>query len=184
MVVKTGAAPAVRRASLENAPDSQLVLAGIGVAIAILSYRPALRVSKRNAAANVRINATINKDLYRNGWRSVQLHIGPADDNYHNFQGGRWRIVRARLVQPWSAKLARAKDDDYASRVFYDGDPVRGLEGRAEGQQRSTLEFFIRFADADDRGRRAQFVVTYSRANGQNRRKETVWTNVPINAAA
>ena len=102
------------------------------------------------------VKATINRDYYEGGWRSVQLHVAPPPDA-SNFRAGNWRIAIATLLKPaWPIALARAQDDDYAQRVFYPDNPVRTLSGKLEGRpQRFALEFFIHFRSGDDRGKRA-----------------------------
>jgi hypothetical protein len=56
------------------------------------------RVQKRYDATPI-VAATINRDSYASGWRSVQLHIAPPEDQpdfkYHN-----WSIKRAVLLRP------------------------------------------------------------------------------------
>jgi hypothetical protein len=129
------------------------------------------------------VRATINKGYYKDGWRSVQLHVVPRDDNWEKFQATNWQIDRARLLSPSNAVLARAKEDDYSSGVFFPEKPVHKIEGRGEGRpQRFALEFFIKFVARDDRGKRAKFVVSFSRINGHSRRNVTLWAVVPANA--
>jgi hypothetical protein len=110
-----------------------------------LNYLAARRERKlKTYEATPEVRATINKDAYEGGWRSVQLHIAEPPEG-RNFQLKNWYIVRASLLRPaWPVVLARAENDDYASRVFYANDPVRTLNGRGEGRpQRFALEFFI-----------------------------------------
>lgn len=81
--------------------------------------------------------------------------------------------------------LARAENDDYASRVFYANDPVRALNGKPQGRpQRFALEFFIHFKQDDDRGKRAKFQVTFARLNKPRSHTIKIWTAVPQDAQA
>jgi len=128
------------------------------------------------------VKATINRTSYRDCWRSVQLHIVAPTEHPQNFQYGNWHIECARLLRPWSAVLARAENDDYATGVFYPDNPVRALLGKAEGRpQRFALEFFIRFK-GEDKGKKAKFKVTFSHINGRRRHTEKVWATVPTDA--
>jgi hypothetical protein len=111
-----------------------------------------------------------------------QLHIG-APAKQQNFEVTKWCIERARLLRPWSAVLARAENDDYATAVFYPDNPVRALMGKAEGRpQRFALEFFIKFKGEEDRGKKAEFKVTFSHINKRHRHTVSVWAIVPANA--
>jgi hypothetical protein len=98
-----------------------------------LAARRERKLKKYEAIPEVR--ATINKDTYPGGWRSAQLHVVPRKQhqqfqfNYHD-----WCIERVRLLRPWRAVLARAENDDYATAVFYPENPVRTLQGKAEGR--------------------------------------------------
>ena len=86
------------------------------------------------------------------------------------------------MLHPLSAVLARSENDDYAKGVFYPENPVRALAGKPEGlPQRFALEFFIKFKGGD-KGQKAKFKVTFSRANDQMRRTVKVWATVPNNA--
>jgi hypothetical protein len=158
---------------------SALIVACIGVSFTAANYFEGRRERQRNASAtNAEVKATINATRYAHGWRSVQLHIGPTQET-QSFQYGNWRIQRAELLQPLSAVLARAENDDYATGVFFPENPVRVLEGKPEGMpQRFALEFFIRFK-GEDKGQKAKFRVTFSRVNDQMRRTVTVWVMVP-----
>ena len=128
-----------------------------------------------------RLKATINRKCYQGGWRSVQLHIDPPGEQ-QNFDYDRWCIKRAILLCPRSARLARAKDDDYATGIFYPNAPVRQLQGKDEGRkQRFALEFFIRF-QGDDQGREAKFKVTFEHVSGQRKYTSRVWATVPRDA--
>ena len=154
-----------------------LTIAGLCIAVFIgyfnvtgqLAQRRERKLRTYEATPDVR--ATINATTYHSGWRSVQLHIAaPADEQ--NFRLENWHITKARLLRPWiTAKLARAANDDYATGVFFPEVPVRMIAGRAAGRpQRFALEFFIKFKQQDDRGRRADFEVTYSHATKPRRR--------------
>jgi hypothetical protein len=67
------------------------------------------------------------------------MALGPTTHRHaarrQNIAVNDWRIVRAALLKPaWPIVLARAENDDYASRVFYANDPVRALIGKPEGR--------------------------------------------------
>jgi hypothetical protein len=137
----------------------------------------------RTYESTPQVKATINRKAYKDGWRSVQFHMVAAEDHPQNFQYGNWQIERARLLRPWSAILARAENDDYATGVFYPENPVRELAGKPVGRlQRFALEFFIKFKGADDKGLRAKFKVTFSHINGSRRRTVKMWVTVPTDA--
>jgi hypothetical protein len=162
-----------------------LTIIGIVVAIILWSanhYLTARRERKKTEEPTPAVQATINRDSYPHGWRSVQLHIMPQDEQ-RNFQFENWCIKRARLLRPWwGAVLARAENDDYATRVFYPENPVRTLEGKSEGRpQRFALEFFIKF-DGNDRGRKAKFKVSFAHAKKNRRHTTDVWATVPVDA--
>lgn len=129
------------------------------------------------------VQATINKDTYPNGWRSVQLHLVPRNGDWRSFPSDDWRIVRARLIRPWyGVVLARAQNDDYAARIFYPDNPIRLLIGKAEGKlQRFALEFFIKFG-REDRGGRAKFKVVYAHIKAEDLHIVKVWASVPMDA--
>ena len=130
------------------------------------------------------VKATINRDYYEGGWRSVQLRVAAPDAS--NFRAENWRITIATLLKKpaWPIALARAQNDDYAQRVFYPDNPVRTLSGKLEGRpQRFALEFFIHFRSDDDRGKRAKFRVTITRLNKPRTRTLKVWATVPADAA-
>ena len=129
------------------------------------------------------INAHINGTHYKDGWRSVNLQVAePAEKQAYDARD--WCITSARLLRPRrNAVLARAKDDDYSSKVFYPENPVREIGGRVEGKpQRFALEFFIHFTLDDDRGARAKFKVTYSHINKRRSRTGRVCSAVPADA--
>lgn len=130
------------------------------------------------------VKATINKDYYAGGWRSVQLHVA-APPEQKNFKVDNWRITTACLLKPpWPVALSRAQNDDYAQGVFNPDDPVRALNGKVDGRpQRFALEFFINFRREDDRGRRAKFRVTIVRLNKPRTHTLKVWATVPADAA-
>lgn len=161
-----------------------VLIAAISLSFNVANYLAGHRERKLKTYENTPlVKATINAQGYRGGWRSVQLHIVPAADNQQNFSYGNWRIEGARLLWPASAVLARAENDDYATGVFFPENPVRALEGKAEGRpQRFALEFFIKFQGSEDRGRKAKFRVTFSRVSGQRRRTARVWAAVPADA--
>lgn len=129
------------------------------------------------------IKATINRRRYKDGWRSVQLHVVEPSEG-QNFRYENWCIERARLLRPWwGAVLARAENDDYATGVFYPENPVRSLKGKAKDRpQRFALEFFIKFEGKDDKGKKAKFKVTFSHIKKRRRHTLRVWTAVPMNA--
>lgn len=158
-----------------------IVVALLGI---LLWYLTPLRDRWHKQAGTVpEVQATINRDAYPGGWRPVQLHfVTPPGAQNVDIHG--WCILRASLLRPpWPAVLARAENDDYASRVFYADDPVRTLNGRAEGRpQRFALEFFIHFRQDDDRGRWAKFQVTYTRLSTTRKRSVKVWVQVPMEA--
>jgi hypothetical protein len=148
----------------------------VGVTVGVLSYRRGGRQEPK-----ARVKATINRKFYGDGWRSVQLHIGPSESN-DKLQYQNWRIERAELVSPRDAVLARAENDDCATSIFYPDKPTRRLEGKAEGRpQRFALEFFIRF-EGGERGRKAKFKVAFARTDGASRRTVTVAATVPNDA--
>jgi hypothetical protein len=166
-----------------------LTVIAIGVALIFgsftaLNYLAGRRERKlRTYESTSQIKATINGTRYYDGWRSVQLHVEAVPDQEQNFKYANWRIERARLLHPSDAELARAENDDYASGAFYPENPVRLLEGKAEGRpQRFALEFFIRFR-GEERGRRARFKVTFSHIKLRRRRTVRVWATVPENAS-
>lgn len=128
------------------------------------------------------VKATINRTAYKNGWRSVQLHIAESAES-QNFKLANWHIERARLLRPWSAMLARAENDDYATGVFYPEKPVRALAGKPEDRpQRFALEFFIKFKGKNDRGKNAKFKVIFSHIKKRRRYTVRRWADVPANA--
>src|SRR4051812_26375515 len=105
---------------LANSQVAGLVLTTVGVSVTVASYLAARRERKlKKYEAIPEVRATINKDNYPGGWRSVQLHVVPRKQhqqfqfNYHD-----WCIERVRLLRPWRAVLARAENDDYATAVF------------------------------------------------------------------
>jgi hypothetical protein len=155
----------------------------IGVLISVANYVVAQGERKSRAGGpGPTVKATINRARYGDGWRSVQLHMVPADDNYQTFQYQNWQIKWARLLAPWSAVLARAENDDYATIVFYPDNPVRSFEGNSlDLPQRFALEFFIKFK-GDDIGRKAKFRVTFERVGRKTQRTVTVRATVPSDA--
>jgi hypothetical protein len=141
-------------------------LIALGVAVVSASIAFANYVAnhrERREKGRPRIQATINAAGYEGGWRSVQLHVVPLDEDQRDFRIENWRIERAKLLRPKTAVLARAADDDYASGIFYPEHPVRTLEGRTPSspQRQFALEFFIRFSGAKH-GQTAVFKVTFS----------------------
>src|SRR6476659_10163408 len=91
----------------------------------VLNYLGARRERKlKTDEAIPNVKATINRKAYGGGWRSVQLHIIPTAEQ-QNFKVQNWRIIRARLLRPWSsAILARAANDDYATGDFDPDNPA------------------------------------------------------------
>lgn len=160
-----------------------VIIAAISTSFTTANYLAGRRERKhRTYESTPVVKASINGLLYEDGWRSVQLHLIAADDD-KNFKYDNWRIQGAWLLRPWSAKLARAKDDDYASKIFFPEKPVRYLAGKDEGKpQRFALEFFIKF-DGEEKGQRAKFKVRFSHMK-QNWRRRTVrlWAALPKNA--
>ena len=153
----------------------------IGVSFTAANYLAGRRERKLRATEHVpKVKAIINRKRYEGGWRSVQLHmISGSEDNltYAN-----WRIERAQLLGPRSVVLARAQDDDYATGVFHPENPVRVLDGKAEGRpQRFALEFFIKF-EGEDRGQKVRFKVAFSRVTKSRRHTVTVGAAVPADA--
>jgi hypothetical protein len=121
-------------------------IAIVGPLVAIIlwfgnHYIAARRERKKAQEPTPGVKATINRERYPGGWRSVQLHIMPRD-RQPDFQYDNWCIERARLLRPWrGAVLARAENDDYAAGVSYPENPVRSLQGKAEGRgQRFALD--------------------------------------------
>jgi hypothetical protein len=158
----------------------------VGVVVGIVlwlatQYLTVLRERRKTEEATPIVRATINKDSYRDGWRSVQLHVmGASEDQQIRYND--WRIERANLLRPWSAVLARAENDDCATGVFYPETPIRTLAGKVEGKsQRFALEFFIKFK-GNDRGEKAQFKVSFARIGRPRRFTTKVWAIVPTNA--
>jgi hypothetical protein len=160
-----------------------VVIAAISASFTTANYLAGRRERRlRTYESRPEVKASINGMLYDGGWRSVQLHLIATDED-KNFKYNNWRIERAQLLRPWSAKLARAKDDDYASKIFYPETPVRSLEGKAEGKlQRFALEFFIKF-DREEKGQQAKFKVRFSHVK-QKWRGHTVrvWATLPKNS--
>ena len=156
----------------------------VGVSISAANYWHTHRERKHKTyKESPALKAVINSIAYRDGWRSVHLHITPAAGNFHDFPYKDWKIDRMRLLQPRSAVLARAENDDYATGVFYPENLVRALEGKAEGRiGRYGFEFFIKFKENDDRGSKAKFKVTFSRVDGAKRRTIQIWATLPQNA--
>lgn len=162
-------------------------LAIIAVLIAAGSFWFAFRRDRRDTKttsnARPRVKVTVNKTYYGDGWRSVQLHVVPSDIQ-PNFPYQQWRILRARLVAPHSAALARAENDDYSTGVFFPEAPLREIQGRAQGRpQRFALEFFIRF-QGDERGQQAKLKVTYGPADDGQPSTQTLTATVPLDASA
>jgi hypothetical protein len=159
-------------------------IAGIVVGIILwlaTQYLTVLRERRKNEEATPIVRATINKDTYRDGWRSVQLHImGASEEQQLNYSD--WCIKRATLLRPWSAVLARAEKDDYATGVFDPKSTIRTLDGKAEGKpQRFALEFFIKFK-GNDRGKRAKFKVAFARIAKPRVLTTKVWATIPDHA--
>ena len=160
------------------------IVAIIGVSFTAANYLAGRRERKlKTYEATPGVKATINRRSYEIGWRSVQLRLVAAPEQ-QNFKYANWHIEHAVLLRPWrGAVLARAENDDYATGVFYPDKPARTLSGKAEGRpQRFALEFFIKFKEQDDRGRRAKFKVTFSHASRQRRHSVKVWARVPNDA--
>ena len=160
-------------------PGNWIAIVGIIVAIVIGSvafinnFWSILDRLRAGREAPATIKATINKTDYRDDWRSVNLHVVPTEDE-PNFKYQNWRIHRALLINPSTAVLARAENDDYATSVFFDRNPIRALEGRVQGKpQRFALEFFIKFTSGYA-GKVAKFRVTFSRADDTRRRTVVV----------
>jgi hypothetical protein len=132
------------------------------------------------------VRAIINRDRYPGGWRSVQLHITPPPGQEHTYHFSKhgWRIDSAKLLSPRGAVLARAKDDDYTSRVFYPEGPTRCLDGRPVGHvQPFALEFFIKFDGPVDSGRKAKFQVKLNHTEDPKLRHTIqTWSEVPSDA--
>jgi hypothetical protein len=157
-----------------------LLLIASGISIFILS-RVLPDQPMQSASSIPGVKATINRDCYLDGWRSVQLHIMPPPGQEQTYSKHGWRIDGAKLVSPSDAVLARAKDDDYASGEFYPEKPTRYLAGKPLGHvQPFALEFFIKFQGTTDKGRKATFQVTLNHAaDPKLRRTIRTWTTVP-----
>lgn len=83
-------------------------------------------------------------------------------------------------MRPKTAVLARAKNDDYATGVFYPEQPVRRIEGKTDArQQLFALEFFIKFK-TPEKGQEATFKVTYSSVKGGPRHTVKVSAPAPF----
>lgn len=161
-----------------------LIVGTVGASFTSANYLVGHRERRRIARNAIpKVKATINPGLHEGGWRSVQLHVVPAEDDQQNFQYANWRIERARILRPKTAILARAAGDDYASGVFYPENPVRVLEGKLEGlPQRFALEYFIRFLE-ERQGQKATFKVMFSHTKTQARRTTVVTASVPDDRA-
>lgn len=158
-------------------------IGAVGVFYSVRNNRAALRERKESAREpGADVSVTINRKTYPGGWRSVQVHTRP-ELVAGQFDFGNWKILSVALTRPrHGVELARAKDDDYASGIFFPDDPVKLIEGKSENRpQRFALEFFIRFA-GPDKGQRAQFKVAYSRTNGTRRTITKKWATVPDDA--
>lgn len=155
----------------------------IGLCFTAANYLAGRRERKlRTYETTPDVKASINRKRYAGGWRSVQLHIVARLDHEQNFNLAHWYIDRAKLLRPWSAVLARAKGDDYASGEFFPENPVREIEGRREGRpQRFALEFFIKFK-GDDKGKEAKFKVGFSHAVKSRHSTVRVRAIVPLDA--
>lgn len=155
----------------------------IGATAGTLNYLAGRRERQRVAQkSGARVQGTINAKYYRDGWRSVQLHMVPVEEGQPNFDYKSWRIERAELLRPRNAVLARAADDDYATGVFYPENPVRLLLGKLEGRpQRFALEFFIKFPEGDTAGK-AKFKVTFSQTKTGKLHTATVLASLPSRA--
>ena len=150
----------------------------------VLNYLAGRRERKlRTYETTPEVKATINRKRYDGGWRSVQLHI-IAPPEQQNFQVNNWHITHARLVRPWfGAVLARAENNDYATGVFFPENPLRALDGKADGRpQRFALEFFIHFKKENDRGSAAKFKVSFSHSSKRRHHKAKMWATVPADA--
>jgi hypothetical protein len=165
-------------------PANWIAIAGIAIAVLLwlaTQYLTARRERLKTYEPTPIVNATINRKSYREGWRSVQLHVVPVPEQqpikYEN-----WRIERATLLRPWSAVLARAEKDDYASEVFYPENPTRALQGKVKGlPQQFALEFFIKFK-GNDRGQKAKFKISFAHTTMRRRYTTKVWATVPLDA--
>jgi hypothetical protein len=159
-----------------------VVVGALGASFTSLNYFAARRERQRSAQKNrAQIKATINSKYYEDGWRSVQLHVVPLDEEQRDFRYENWRIERAILIRPKNAILACAANDDYASGVFYAAQPIRRLEGKPEGRpQPFALEFFIKFLGSE-KGQMAAFKVTFSHSKTGMRSTRVVSASVPAN---
>ena len=108
-------------------PIAALIIAISSLSLTALNYFAGRRErNRRTHETTPEVSAIINRKHYEGGWRSVQLHIvEPAEPL--NFQCSNWRIGHAHLLKPTTAVLAGAKDDDYASGIFYADKPIREL---------------------------------------------------------
>ena len=155
-------------------------IAAIGVCFTAANYLAGRQERLRKVSeAFPEVRGIINRTEYPGGWRSVQLHLKPRSDSERNFDYGNWRIERACLIRPASARLARAQGDDYAIGIFDPKNLVRILDGRDENStQRFALEFFIKFMGNDER-RGATFKVVFSHATKNKRRTDKVTATMP-----
>src|SRR3954447_25624200 len=93
-------------------------ISAVSLFIAILSLAFGRSDARRKArdeqfAKRPGVKATINRAPSIDGWRSDQLHITrPPGEPDYRFGNSGWRIASARLIAPWSADLAFARDDD------------------------------------------------------------------------
>jgi hypothetical protein len=172
--------------SLTTTNSIAIVGIAVGASVAIVlwsatQYLTARREKLKRIELAPVVKATINRGN-REGWRSVQLHLSaPAQDD-RPFNHENWHIERAILLGPNTAILARAENDDYATKVFYPETPVRVLQGKATGKpQRFALEFYIKFK-GNDRGQKAIFNVAFADTTNRRRYSTKVWATVPVDA--
>src|SRR4051812_40477208 len=88
-----------------------LIFSVISVLIAAANYFAGRRERKlKTFEATPEVKATINRECYEDGWRSVQLHLVPPAEQ-PKFRYDDWQIKRARLLRPlFGTVLARAQD--------------------------------------------------------------------------
>ena len=132
------------------------------------------------------VKATINKTPSVDGWRSIQMHIVPQDNDWKSIHS--WRIRNAVLLSPRRAKIAFARNDDSSLAGPIVGNSERMMSGRQEpNPQLFAMEFFICFPDTPhaDRGTRAKFRVTIWRKEPlHDDIAHIVWAEVPGDAEA
>lgn len=143
-----------------------IVAAVIGCAIAVMAFlRPIIERRRKAAKQRPGVQATINRALSVDGWRSVQIHLTRPEehDGRFDFLQSGWGIRCATLLSPRDAELADARLDDHALRGPIVARSPRVMGGRLpDHPQPFAMEFFLRFPETPmaDRGKRAKFRVS------------------------